>query len=107
MIAKVNNMCHTIKKLSNIHFNDLINRVEYFEGNVDCSELYLAFIKTYTHIERNLKGGLKITYKPNEKQLLYLDSNSYYEMLNKFLSKKHNVLLVIENPETNEVDIIQ
>ena len=102
-----NNKSYAIKKLSNIYFDNLISRVEYFEGNVDCGELYLAFITTYTHIERNLRGGLKISYKLNEDKMTHVESNSFYELMCKFFSKRHNILLVVENPVTNEVDIIQ
>ena len=101
-----NKMCETIQKLSNIYFEDLIDRVEHFESKLDCSELYLSFISKKTHIE-NKRGGLNVTYEGKKKNLLSFESSGYYNLINKFFSNKVNILLVVENPETNEVDIIQ
>ena len=103
-----NTMCDAIQKLSNTYFKDLINKVEYFEGKSDCPELYLAFIYKETSLKRNLRGGLNVSYKLNENNFLFsFDSNTFYEVMTKFFSKKLKVLLVVENPITGDVEIIQ
>lgn len=100
-------MSNIIKTLSNNMFDDLINRVEYFKGDKDCGDLYLAHINNFvTTTPATFKGSF-VVYHVNESQQESVSVDKYYKTIKKYLSPNIPLLLVGTDPISQEIEIVQ
>ena len=100
-------MSNLIKMLSNNVFDDFINRVDYFQGNVDCGDLYLAHVNNFVTTSNNLFNDSLILYKIKGKENITVSADKYYKTIKKYLNPNLPILLVGTDPETEEMGIIQ
>lgn len=100
-------MSNIIKMLSNNMFDDLISRVDYFQGNKDCGDLYLAHINNFvTTTSATFKGSF-IVYHINESKQESISVDKYYKTIKKYLDPNIPLLLVGTNPTSQEIEIVQ
>ena len=100
-------MSNIIKMLSNNVFDDLISRVDYFQGNKDCGDLYLAHINNFiTTTSATFKGSF-IVYHINESKQESISVDKYYKTIKKYLDPNIPLLLVGTDPTSQEIEIVQ
>lgn len=100
-------MSNIIKMLSNNVFDDLISRVDYFQGNKDCGDLYLAHINNFvTTTSATFKGSF-IVYHINETKQESISVDKYYKTIKKYLDPNIPLLLVGTDPTSQEIEIVQ
>ena len=100
-------MSNLIKMLSNNVFDNFINRVDYFQGNVNYSDLYLAHVNNFVTTSYNSSQGSLVLYKLEGKENVTVSVNNYYKKMKTYLNPSLPILLVGTDPETMELGIIQ
>jgi hypothetical protein len=95
-------MSYVIKRLSNNIFNDFISHVDYFEGDLNYGDLYLAYVNNFISTKPATFKGVFVEYIKGEVSVV-----KYYDTIKKYLNPNLPVLLVGTNPFSQEVEIIQ
>lgn len=99
-------MSYVIKRLSNNVFNDFISHVDYFEGDLNYGDLYLAYVNNFISTKPVTFKGVFVEYITENKKG-EVSVVKYYDTIKKYLNPNLPVLLVGTSPFSQEVEIIQ
>ena len=99
-------MSYVIKRLSNNVFNDFISHVDYFEGDLNYGDLYLAYVNNFISTKPATFKGVFVEYITENKKG-EVSVVKYYDTIKKYLNPNLPVLLVGTSPFSQEVEIIQ
>lgn len=100
-------MSFIIKRLSNNIFNDFISHVDYFEGDSNYGDIYLAHINNFIETKPATFSGVFVEYNLTENKKENVSVEKYYKTIKKYLNPNLPLLLVGTNPLSQEIEIIQ
>ena len=100
-------MSYVIKRLSHNVFNNFISHVDYFEGDLNYGDLYLAYVNNFVSTKPATFKGVFVEYNITENKKEEVSVVKYYDTIKKYLNPNLPVLLVGANPFSQEVEIIQ